>query len=1301
MANYHLHAKTISRGQGRSAVAASAYRRATVMKDERTSVIHYYDNKRGVVHSGLMFPEDAPAWTQAFRDGTHQASCELWNMVERLEKRDNASLAREIEFSLPVELTEEQNIKLAHDYIRDTLVARGMIADWSVHMDDPNNPHVHVMLTMRPLTEDGFGKKKKAVIDQKTGEVKRGEEGEIVYEYGDVWGSKELLVSLRKEWALKQNEYLRAFGHEVMVDHRSFAERGIALEPTMKLGQGGHAMMMRGESSRIVDQVQEVREKNRVRMIANPSLIIDVLSEQKAVFSDADIDAALRRFIPDEGERHVAVQEVMRSDKVVTLAQEHDEVLMTTPAVMRTEQEVIAKAIALSKCRDFAVSEKHVEHAIEKLDNRLLSETNGVAALSEEQKSAIKYVTKAEQFSAVVGMAGAGKTTIMEAARDAWEAQGYRVRGTALSGIAASNLSEAGIASSTLQSFLMHSENAHKMMDSLQGTPLSEKQKNYLSEHMVGTKDVIVLDEAAMVGAAQMHQLLDVVHRSGAKIVMVGDYEQLQSIQAGAAFRTIVERLGKSELSDIRRQQVEWMRVASKDFASERTWQALSAYADRGHVVHVSSYNVQPKPPREVNEELLTKAGMGKEDVERFMRVAEYVSHDKEARAIAHAAQEEGTLLKDHVAYDVYQFYADRRNELAAQFMNEAHDSYRMLRYHDVDVSRLAVHAQQHDGVWLEQAKANADRIVAEKFNPEQLSASQIVVPDEIVHHIKKGFAVPGLSLNAEALSYLEQKVQEAGLSVPEQSYYMRVAEYHEMRVRAAELVSEAQRDGVELKQHEVWDEFIQVKARRDAIVEAIHDDYAGHASYLKHYDLTLEEVAADYLVSQGLSREKAREKARADASSHAELFLRADKGTLNQEVAKSLPNTSLSSAMAQQQLVDDYMAAYAQDEKASRMVLAFTRKDVTALNEAIRQRLIASGHIAPTQNTIRITMQDNEGEYQQSTAFAVGDRVMFRENNKELGVMNGTLGSIKNMDGNSFHVMLDNGKDISFDAKEYTKFQHGYAATVHKAQGVTVDETYVLASKHFDRHSAYVAMTRHRKDVKLYASSHHFRTMDHMKQSLSRSGANRSTLDYTTQALNYVQEQQQRMQSLWERLTIAYHRLRERAELHAKQLQEKVQCHMNKKQEESPEALAERLMQKVHAAADAHPETQDMPVYHRYIMASSFALDNAENEVLPLKERIVNVRTSMQLLREGIDQSPDDLSEAREDMEDMRQRMRGLTFQHVPEPLRNAALRYTSSIELLDEIIQESPEHRHNARVNSSIRRVERDRDNDRDFDD
>jgi Ti-type conjugative transfer relaxase TraA len=1291
MANYHLHAKTISRGQGRSAVAASAYRRATVMKDERTSVIHYYENKRGVVHSGLMFPEDAPAWTQAFRDGTHQASCELWNMVERLEKRDNASLAREIEFSLPVELTEEQNIKLAHDYIRDSLVARGMIADWSVHMDDPNNPHVHVMLTMRPLTEDGFGKKKKAVIDQKTGEVKRGVEGEIVYEYGDVWGSKELLVSLRKEWACKQNEYLRTFGHEVMVDHRSFAERGIALEPTMKLGQGGHAMMMRGESSRIVDQVQEVREKNRVRMIANPSLIIDVLSEQKAVFSDADIDAALRRFIPDESERIVAVQEVMRSDKVVTLAQEHDEVLMTTTAVMRTEQEVIAKAIGLSKRRDFAVSEKHVERAIEKLDNRLLRETNGVAALSEEQKSAIKYVTQAEQFSAVVGMAGAGKTTIMEAARDAWEAQGYRVRGTALSGIAASNLSEAGIASSTLQSFLMHSENAHKMMDSLQGTPLSEKQKNYLSEHMVGTKDVIVLDEAAMVGAAQMHQLLNVVHRSGAKIVMVGDHEQLQSIQAGAAFRTIIERLGKSELTDIRRQQVEWMREASKDFASERTAEALSAYADRGHVVHVSSYNVQPKPPKEVNEELLVKVGMGKEDVERFMRVAEYLSHDKEARAIARAAQEEGIALKDHVAYDVYQFYADRRNELAAHFMNEVHDSYRMLRYHDVDLSRLAIHAQQHDGMWLEQAKANADRIVPEKFNLKNIPASKRMLSDEMMAGIKKGLAVPALSLNEKATSYLEQKAAESGLSAQEQSYYMRVAEYHEMRVRAAELISEAQRDGVELKQHELWDEFIQVKARRDALVEAIHCDYVGHAAYLKHYDITSEELAADYLVSQGLSRQSAR----VDASSHAELFLRSHQGALDQELAKSLPNTSLSSAMAQQQLVDDYMASYAQDEKASRMVLAFTRKDVTALNEAIRQRLIASGHIAPTQNTIRITMQDNEGEYQQPVAFAVGDRVMFRENNKELGVMNGTLGRIKNMDGSSVHVTLDNGKDISFDAKEYTKFQHGYAATVHKAQGVTVDETYVLASKHFDRHSAYVAMTRHRKDVKLYASSHHFRTMHHMKQSLIRSAANRSTLDYTTQALNYMQEQQQRMQSLWERLTIAYQVLRERAEAHAKQLQEKVQNHMNKKQEQSPKSLAERLMQKVHEAANAHPETQDMPEYHRYIMASSFALDNAENEVLPLKERIVNVRTSMQLLREGIDQSPDDLSEAREDMEDIRQRVRALTAAaDVPESIRNAALRYTTSMELLDDIVQESETLKH--QENKRQRGIEFERDFD-----
>jgi hypothetical protein len=304
-------------------------------------------------------------------------------------------------------------------------------------------------------------------------------------------------------------------------------------------------------------------------------------------------------------------------------------------------------------------------------------------------------------------------------------------------------------------------------------------------------------------------------------------------------------------------------------------------------------------------------------------------------------------------------------------------------------------------------------------------------------------------------------------------------------------------------------------------------------------------------------------------------------------------------------------------------------------------------------------------------------------------------------MNGSSFHVTLDNGKDISFDAKEYTKFQHGYATTVHKAQGVKVDETYVLASKHFDRHSTYVAMTRHRRNVKLYAASQHFRTMDHMKQSLSRSGANRSTLDYTTQALNYVQEQQQRMQSLWDRLNIAYQRLRERAELHAKQLQEKVQSHMNKKQEQSPEAQADRLMKKVHASADANPETQDMPEYHRYIMGSHLSLKYAENKQLSLIERQNGLPSSMKLLREGIVQSPDDLSEAREDIDDIRQRVRALSAADVPEPLRNAALGYAPSMERLDEIIQESAAHRHNASANSSIRRMQRDRDNERDFDD
>lgn len=108
--------------------------------------------------------------------------------------------------------------------------------------------------------------------------------------------------------------------------------------------------------------------------------------------------------------------------------------------------------------------------------------------------------------------------------------------------------------------------------------------------------------------------------------------------------------------------------------------------------------------------------------------------------------------------------------------------------------------------------------------------------------------------------------------------------------------------------------------------------------------------------------------------------------------------------------------------------------------------------------------------DIEETQDFAMGDRIMFRENNRNLGVMNGTFGTLQAIKGKDFHVRLDNGKTVQFSPQDYRAFQLGYAATVHKSQGVTVDEAFILATPHFDRHTTYVAMSRHKQNVQLYA---------------------------------------------------------------------------------------------------------------------------------------------------------------------------------------------------------------------------------------
>lgn len=156
MAIYHLSVQVMSRKTGRSAVAAAAYRAGARLHDQRLDREQNFSRKRGVVHSEVLLPEHAPEiWEDRER---------LWNDVEACEVRKDAQLAREVEFAIPREMNEAQAIELARDFAQSEFVDQGMIADLNVHWDVGEDgmpkPHAHVMLTMREVGKDGFGKKK-------------------------------------------------------------------------------------------------------------------------------------------------------------------------------------------------------------------------------------------------------------------------------------------------------------------------------------------------------------------------------------------------------------------------------------------------------------------------------------------------------------------------------------------------------------------------------------------------------------------------------------------------------------------------------------------------------------------------------------------------------------------------------------------------------------------------------------------------------------------------------------------------------------------------------------------------------------------------------------------------------------------------------------------------------------------------------------------------------------------------------------------------------------------------------------
>jgi Ti-type conjugative transfer relaxase TraA len=581
MAIYHLSAQIISRKEGRSAVAAAAYRAGENLYDERVGKVFDYTRKQGIKYSEILAPPEAPSWVHDRQS--------LWNAVERSEKRKDAQLAREIEIGLPRELSKDQQVNLLREFVKTTFVSQGMVADVALHLDNEKNPHAHVMLTTRGISPDGFRQKRRD------------------------WNARTELLEWREGWANLANQHLAQAGLDIRIDHRTLEAQGIDLVPGQKIGLSAERQeqpnLPRGAAERVAEQ-RDIAAENGQRILDDPSLALHAITHTQATFTTRDIATYLHPRTDGPEQFQTAYLKVTTSKDLVPLGtDERGLTRFTTQEMLNVERDMLDRAERLSSARGHGVSDQHRDHVL--ADRRL----------SIQQRNAFEHVTSQEDLTVMVGIAGSGKSTMLDSARRAWEAAGYTVKGGALAGIAAENLENAsGITARTLASWERSWEKGYDLL---------------------GKRDVFVIDEAGLVGTRQLARMMEHVEKAGAKVVLVGDPEQLQAIEAGAPFRGIAAQAGMVELNEVWRQKLQWQQEATRQLATGRTVESLQAYGRDGSIQAASTRE-------EARKALLAAWQNGRHDRPTESRImlaytrADVRQLNEQARALRQAAGEIG-----------------------------------------------------------------------------------------------------------------------------------------------------------------------------------------------------------------------------------------------------------------------------------------------------------------------------------------------------------------------------------------------------------------------------------------------------------------------------------------------------------------------------------------------------------------------------------------------------------------------------------------------------------------------------------
>ncbi|RYE52504.1 MAG: Ti-type conjugative transfer relaxase TraA, partial [Rhizobiaceae bacterium] len=381
---------------------------------------------------------------------------------------------------------------------------------------DIRNHHAHVVMTTRRVTPDGLGEK--TLIERENKWLLNAGQPTSHMQLGDI----------RQAWEEHANRSLMRAGLDIRIDHRSHLERGLEIEPTEHMGVHAAQMDRRGLSVSRQRLEAKAAKRNADRIRNNPGEVLTLITDEKSVFNRHDVARALHRYIDDSQTFVNAFASVMASPALVELQPEQNGELAryTTREMLTLEHQMADRAVRLGEDRSHHVNVDHVATALDRQDaairtvvasslrNALVrgeispsdrDQKVASAGLCDEQRLAVNHITGPEKIAAVIGFAGAGKSTMLAAAREAWAQQGIRVVGAALAGKAAEGLEESsGIASRTLASWEYGWQSGKGLLDK---------------------DDVFVIDEAGMVGSRQLSRFIAEVEARGAKLVLVGDHE--------------------------------------------------------------------------------------------------------------------------------------------------------------------------------------------------------------------------------------------------------------------------------------------------------------------------------------------------------------------------------------------------------------------------------------------------------------------------------------------------------------------------------------------------------------------------------------------------------------------------------------------------------------------------------------------------------------------------------------------------------------------------------------------------------